>query len=151
MTFYVFHDLYESYRLVYVKEIVKYDWQIWGGGGTWGQTGLRLYLQAKLGKMRSIYSPCSRTESYSILYLASELELFLLTYITDTTLLHHVRCYSFCGENGKCKLKKWILMYIYILRISTDVFLFSFLRQLDGGFSSLALSSPPPPTCSSAQ
>ena len=32
MTFLVFHDLYESYRLVYVKEIVKYDWQIWGGG-----------------------------------------------------------------------------------------------------------------------
>ena len=36
MTFHVFHDLYESYRLVYVKEIVKYDWQNWrgcGGGG----------------------------------------------------------------------------------------------------------------------
>ena len=36
MTFHVFHDLYESYRLVYVKEIVKYDWQIWGGGGARG-------------------------------------------------------------------------------------------------------------------
>ena len=33
MTFLVFHDLYESYRLVYIKEIVKYDWQIWRGGG----------------------------------------------------------------------------------------------------------------------
>ena len=33
MTFHVFHDSYESYRLVYVKEVVKYDWQIWGGGG----------------------------------------------------------------------------------------------------------------------
>ena len=45
MTFHVFHDLYESYRLVYVKEIVKYDWQIWGGGGsTWGLTGPPSYL-----------------------------------------------------------------------------------------------------------
>ena len=41
MTFYVFHDLYESYRLVYVKEVVKYDWQIWveGGGDVGGRRG----------------------------------------------------------------------------------------------------------------
>ena len=33
MTFHVFHELYESYRLVYAKDVVKYDWQIWGEGG----------------------------------------------------------------------------------------------------------------------
>ena len=45
MTFRVFHNSYESYRLVYVKEVVKYDWQIWGGGGnTWGLTGPPSYL-----------------------------------------------------------------------------------------------------------
>ena len=43
MTFHVFHDSYESYWLVYVKEIVKYDWQI-GGGSTWGLTGPPSYL-----------------------------------------------------------------------------------------------------------
>ena len=71
---------------------------------------------------------------------------------TSRTRHYSIRCYSFCGKNGKCKLKKWIVIYIYILRISTDVFLFSFFfRQFDGALASLALSSPPPPTCASGQ
>ena len=49
MTFYVFHDLYESYRLVYVKEIVKYDWQIWGGGGV-GVDGAPIISLGQTGK-----------------------------------------------------------------------------------------------------
>ena len=64
---------------------------------------------------------------------------------------YSVGCYSFCGKNGKCKLKKWIVFYIHILRISTDVFIFSFFRQFDGALSSLAPSSPPPPTCACGQ
>ena len=50
MTFYVFHDLYESYRLVYVKEIVKYDWQIWGGGGDVGVDGAPIISLGQTGK-----------------------------------------------------------------------------------------------------
>ena len=50
---------------------------------------------------------------------------------------------SFCGKTGKCKLKKWIVIFIYILRISRDVFLFSFFSTAPSP-RSLSLPRPHP-------
>ena len=63
---------------------------------------------------------------------------------TSRTRHDSIRCYSFCGKNGKCKLKKWIVIFIFILRISTDVFLFSCFFDNSTARSLRSLSLPRP-------
>ena len=119
VTFHAFHDSYESYWLVYVKEIVKYDWQIGGGGEHVGVDGAPIISLGQTGK--NYKHRLSLFANWIIQHFVSR---------TSRTRHYSIRCYSFCGKNGKCKLKKWIVIYIYILRIYTDVFLFSFFSTI---------------------